>query len=199
MEATRRFVVSGLLATAGVSVLPAGPALALGTAAAAATLQTFEVECSEFDTRSFRGLLLPNGLRVLLCSDPAAKKAAAAMDVQVGWMSDPRQLPGLAHFCEHMLFLGTSGFPDEGEFERYVAAAGGGNNAYTDSEETCYYFDVSAGALPALTLTTDPSPIPSPSPGPGPSPHQARCPARWSASQSSSRRRSSQRQRRRVR
>ena len=170
MEATRRFVVSGLLATAGVSVLPAGPALALGTAAAAATLQTFEVECSEFDTRSFRGLLLPNGLRVLLCSDPAAKKAAAAMDVQVGWMSDPRQLPGLAHFCEHMLFLGTSGFPDEGEFERYVAAAGGGNNAYTDSEETCYYFDVSAGALPALTLTTGPSPIPSPSPGPGPGP-----------------------------
>ena len=22
-------------------------------------------------------------------------------------MSDPSQLPGLAHFCEHMLFLGT--------------------------------------------------------------------------------------------
>lgn len=22
-------------------------------------------------------------------------------------MSDPRELPGLAHFCEHMLFLGT--------------------------------------------------------------------------------------------
>ena len=148
MEATRRFVVSGLLATAGMSVLPAGPALALGTAAVAAKLQTFQVESSEFDTRSFRGLRLPNGLRVLLCSDPAAKKAAAAMDVQVGWMSDPRELAGLAHFCEHMLFLGTSGFPEEGDFERYVAAAGGSNNAYTDSEETCYYFDVSAGALP---------------------------------------------------
>ena len=36
---------------------------------------------------------------------------------QVGWMSDPRQLPGLAHFCEHMLFLGTSGFPEEGDFD----------------------------------------------------------------------------------
>ena len=22
-------------------------------------------------------------------------------------MCDPRELPGLAHFCEHMLFLGT--------------------------------------------------------------------------------------------
>jgi len=24
-----------------------------------------------------------------------------------GYMSDPVDLPGLAHFCEHMLFLGT--------------------------------------------------------------------------------------------
>ena len=25
----------------------------------------------------------------------------------LGHMSDPENLPGLAHFCEHMLFLGT--------------------------------------------------------------------------------------------
>lgn len=24
-----------------------------------------------------------------------------------GYMSDPWEIPGLAHFCEHMLFLGT--------------------------------------------------------------------------------------------
>ena len=66
----------------------------------------------------------------------------------MGAWSNPPGWDGLAHFCEHMLFLGTSGFPEEGDFERYVAAAGGSNNAYTDSEETCYYFDVSAGALP---------------------------------------------------
>ena len=141
-------MVSGLLATAGMSVLPAGPALALGTAAVAAKLQTFEVESSEFDTRSFRGLRLPNGLRVLLCSDPAAKKAAAAMDVQVGWMSDPRELAGLAHFCEHMLFLGTKRFPDEGEFERYISSNGGSNNAFTGAEDTNYYFDCGGDALP---------------------------------------------------
>ena len=145
MEATRRVVLSTLLAAAGVTLAPADTALA---AMAVAKLQTFAVDSSELDSRSFRGLMLPNGLRVLLCSDPSAIKAAAAMNVQVGWMSDPRELPGLAHFCEHMLFLGTSGYPDEGDFERFVAAAGGSNNAYTDSEDTCYYFDVTAGGLP---------------------------------------------------
>ena len=29
------------------------------------------------------------------------------MDVHVGMTSDPPHLPGTAHFCEHMLFLGT--------------------------------------------------------------------------------------------
>jgi len=36
----------------------------------------------------------------------AAERSAAALDVHVGHFSDPVDLPGLAHFCEHMLFLG---------------------------------------------------------------------------------------------
>ena len=46
-------------------------------------------------------------LQVLLISDSQTDKSAAAMDVHIGYMSDPPELPGLAHFCEHMLFLGT--------------------------------------------------------------------------------------------
>lgn len=41
-----------------------------------------------------------------MISDPNATKAAAAMSVDVGAASDPADLPGLAHFLEHMLFLG---------------------------------------------------------------------------------------------
>jgi insulysin len=33
--------------------------------------------------------------------------------LQVGHLSDPDGLPGLAHFLEHMLFLGTAKYPDE--------------------------------------------------------------------------------------
>lgn len=45
--------------------------------------------------------------QVLLIHDPKADKEAAAMDVRVGSLCDPPNLLGLAHFCEHMLFLGS--------------------------------------------------------------------------------------------
>jgi len=49
---------------------------------------------------------------------------------------------GLAHFLEHMLFLGTEKFPDENSYNAYLSAHGGGSNAYTDQDHTNYYFDV---------------------------------------------------------
>lgn len=54
-----------------------------------------------------------------------AERAAAAMDVNVGHFSDPKDLPGLAHFCEHMLFLGTSKYPDEASYTNYLSSHGG--------------------------------------------------------------------------
>ena len=63
---------------------------------------------SAADERDYRVIQLPNKLQVLLCSDAVAEKSSAAMDVHVGHFSDPEQVAGLAHFCEHMLFLGRS-------------------------------------------------------------------------------------------
>ena len=73
----------------------------------ASNSQQFSIIKSPDDDRLYRGLNLPNGLKVVLVSDPTTDKAAAALDVHVGHMSDPWNLPGLAHFLEHMLFLGT--------------------------------------------------------------------------------------------
>ena len=72
------------------------------------TDEIHEVIKSPLDDRDYRTVILrSNGLRVLLCSDPSTNEAAVAMDVHVGATSDPTNVPGLAHFCEHMLFLGT--------------------------------------------------------------------------------------------
>ncbi|XP_074574217.1 nardilysin-like [Curcuma longa] len=71
------------------------------------------------------------------------KKAAAAMCVGVGSFSDPYNAQGLAHFLEHMLFMGSKEFPDENEYDSYVSKHGGSTNAYTETEYTCYHFEIS--------------------------------------------------------
>lgn len=103
------------------------------------------------DKREYRALTLDNGLKVVLVSDPETEKAAAAVDVNAGSNSDPAEFPGLAHFLEHMLFLGTTGYPEAGEYQEYIASHGGSNNAYTAYENTNYYFDIDSPYLePAL-------------------------------------------------
>ncbi|KRX46846.1 Insulin-degrading enzyme [Trichinella murrelli] len=121
------------------------------------------------DKRSYRGLELNNGLKVLLISDPKTDKAAASLDVSagdfafifvdhfvldslfrnlLGHMMDPWNMPGLAHFCEHMLFLGTKKvltlykYPKDNEYQSYLVAHGGNSNAYTSTDHTNYHFDV---------------------------------------------------------
>ncbi|XP_062171748.1 nardilysin-like [Alnus glutinosa] len=75
-------------------------------------------------------------------SSSQTKKAAAAMCVGMGSFSDPFEAQGLAHFLEHMLFMGSTEFPDENEYDSYLSKHGGSSNAYTESEHTCYHFEV---------------------------------------------------------
>ncbi|GAA5931722.1 uncharacterized protein JCM15063_001550 [Sporobolomyces koalae] len=105
------------------------------------------IEQSPNDHRQYRLITLRNGLTAMLISDPKTDKAAASLSVQIGHLSDPDDLPGLAHFCEHMLFLGTEKFPDEAEYKQYLSRNSGSSNAFTSMEETNYYFDVAPAAL----------------------------------------------------
>lgn len=99
------------------------------------------------DSRDYRSLVLPNQLKVLLISDPDADKAAAALDVHVGSSANPKERQGLAHFLEHMLFLGTEKYPDTGEYQRFISEHGGSHNAFTAFEHTNYFFDVDTAYL----------------------------------------------------
>lgn len=91
---------------------------------------------SQEDDREYRGLQLTNGLKVLLISNPIVDIAGAALIVDVGYMNDPDDLPGLAHFCEHMLFLGTKKYPHENAYANYLAENGGSTNAETRADTT---------------------------------------------------------------
>jgi insulysin len=70
------------------------------------------------DERTYRWFKLENGLQVLVIHDAKTEKAAAAMDVNVGHYSDPEYALGMAHFLEHMLFLGTKKYPEENSYSR---------------------------------------------------------------------------------
>mmetsp|Transcript_53193 Transcript_53193/g.151582 ORF Transcript_53193/g.151582 Transcript_53193/m.151582 type:complete len:1166 (-) Transcript_53193:77-3574(-) len=98
------------------------------------------------DTRAYQHAVLPNGLQVLNIQDNNTLKVSFAMAVRAGSFDDPESLPGLAHFCEHMLFLGTKAYPEPSGFDDFMAKSGGGDNAYTAQEVTVYYGEVSHAA-----------------------------------------------------
>lgn len=105
------------------------------------------VTLSPYEDRVFHTYELDNGLSVLLVSDSESEKAAAAMNVTVGSWSDPEDIPGMAHFLEHMLFLGTEKYPGVDDYNQFIDQNGGSNNAYTAPENTLYYFDIGADHL----------------------------------------------------
>ncbi|KAI1891903.1 hypothetical protein AGOR_G00148510 [Albula goreensis] len=73
------------------------------------------------------------------CSE---KQSAAALCIGVGSFSDPEDLPGLAHFLEHMVFMGSEKYPAENGFDAFLKKHGGSDNASTDCERTIFQFDV---------------------------------------------------------
>ncbi len=102
---------------------------------------------SSVNDREHRYLELENGLKVLLVHDGSADKAAAALDVYIGSADNPKDRPGLAHFLEHMLFLGTEKYPEPDAYQAFVNANGGSHNAFTATEHTNYFFEVRAEVL----------------------------------------------------
>ncbi|CAH8476306.1 unnamed protein product [Schistosoma turkestanicum] len=100
------------------------------------------VQKSVNDLREYKVVILCNRMKVLLISDPETDKSAVCLSVNIGSLSDPKELPGLAHFCEHMLFLGTESFPTENTYAKYISSHGGHCNAFTSPDKTSYVFDV---------------------------------------------------------
>ncbi|BAF21958.1 insulin-degrading enzyme-like 1, peroxisomal [Oryza sativa Japonica Group] len=125
------------------------PAEAVPPAAAAAAAAAGDVEITRprNDKRGYRRVVLPNDLECLLVSDPDTDKAAASMNVSVGYFCDPEGLEGLAHFLEHMLFYASEKYPIEDSYSKYITEHGGSTNAFTTCEHTNFFFDVNHDCL----------------------------------------------------
>lgn len=102
------------------------------------------------DKKEYRHVRLASGLEVIIISslnmqnNGETMKAAAAMCVEVGSFADPDECGGLAHFLEHMVFMGSEKYPTENHYDAFITAHGGFCNAMTEGEYTCFEFDVTA-------------------------------------------------------
>lgn len=100
------------------------------------------------DTRDYHHLTLKNNMKVLIIIDNEIDISGVSMAVNVGYYSDPIGYEGLAHFLEHMLFMGTKKYPKVDYFMNFLKKHGGHTNAYTSNNTTNYYYDVKSKYLP---------------------------------------------------
>ncbi|AXM97685.1 pyrroloquinoline quinone biosynthesis protein PqqF [Pseudomonas plecoglossicida] len=96
---------------------------------------------------AIRHLTLANGVKLILRHASRLTRAAAALRVHAGSHDAPAKWPGLAHFLEHLFFLGTPRFPLADGLMRYVQAQGGQVNASTRERTTDFFFEVPPTAL----------------------------------------------------
>lgn len=96
----------------------------------------------------YRKTTLDNGVRILT-DETAARTVATGIWITAGARDETASESGCAHFCEHMLFKGTSR-RSAGDIARALDRFGGGANAFTSRETTCLHGTVLDEHLPAF-------------------------------------------------
>lgn len=96
---------------------------------------------------------LENGLTVVLAPKANSPVATVNVWIDVGSAQEPQEKQGIAHFFEHMIFKGSTKFPD---VDAVVEGWGGSSNAGTSFDFTHYYVSVpEAHAESAIELVAD--------------------------------------------
>lgn len=93
------------------------------------------------DYNDYNIITLKNGIDVILTSSNKVINTFVSVTINVGYYQDT--IPGIAHFLEHMLFMGTKNYPEENYFQKFIFDNGGHANAFTINEYTSYYYDIS--------------------------------------------------------
>ncbi len=99
------------------------------------------------EDREFKYGILPNKLKYTIIYDKNSDTSNVVMSVRTGSLYEPLEFMGLAHFLEHMLFMGSKKYKDEDYFSAKLKELGGSSNAYTDNYQTVYYFNVLSNNL----------------------------------------------------
>ncbi len=82
---------------------------------------------------------LKNGVRVLTVPMPSLESATITIWVKTGSRNEEDKVLGISHFLEHMVFKGSSKYPNAKIVSETIDALGAENNAGTSKEWTNFY------------------------------------------------------------
>lgn len=105
----------------------------------------FDIDYSFNDKRKISGMILDNGIKIVFVSDNTIKLSSCTVTVGAGSFQDDYE--GSAHFLEHLLFMGSTKYPDYNEYHSYIQTCGGEENAFTADDITCYYIGIESAFL----------------------------------------------------
>lgn len=104
------------------------------------------------DNLNYRIITLKNKLQIFFVETKDSNISSATMYVGVGNIDNPHDIEGMAHYLEHMLFMGSDEYPGGTHFQNQVSNKGGSTNAYTTDNHTQYYFNASEGFADLLKI-----------------------------------------------
>jgi len=98
---------------------------------------------------NYRITRLKNGTRIATAEMPHMQSASVGIWAGVGGRYESREMSGISHFIEHLLFKGTKK-RNARKITEAVEGIGGYLNAFTTEDHTCYYAKACASHLPTL-------------------------------------------------
>ncbi len=99
-----------------------------------------KINKSENDSRDYFWFELDNKMKVIIVDEKKESMCGALLNINVGSIQE--EMEGLAHFLEHMVFMGSEKYPNESNFMDFVRKNGGMTNAMTGDQDTTYYFTI---------------------------------------------------------
>ena len=100
--------------------------------------------------------IFPNGTTVLFCPLRETEAVTVLVLVKVGSRYETKDVTGVSHFIEHMMFKGTKQRPSSLALSKELDSVGAEFNAFTSKDHTGYYVKVVKEQLPlALDILSD--------------------------------------------
>jgi predicted Zn-dependent peptidase len=104
----------------------------------------------------FNKITLKNGLRIITVPMSDNPAVTVLVMVETGSKYEKKEISGLSHFLEHMMFKGTPKRPTSLHISRELESLGAQYNAFTTQEFTGYYAKVSKEHIDtALDIVSD--------------------------------------------